>query len=72
MLEIIIPGFADLNLRYALIDYNGTLAVDGKLIDGIAEPLNALSEHLEIHIITGDGFGTAKAELIGINCILTI
>lgn len=72
MLEITIPGFADLNLKYALIDYNGTLAVDGKLIEGIAEPLNALSEHLEIHIITGDGFGTAKAELVGINCILTI
>jgi soluble P-type ATPase len=72
MFTINIPGFGDLNLTAAIIDYNGTLAVDGKLIEGIADPLNALSEFLEIHIVTGDGFGTAKAELANINCKLTI
>ena len=72
MISITIPGFGDFNLDAAIIDYNGTLAVDGKLIKGIAEPLNALSELLEIHIVTGDGFGTAKAELAEINCKLTI
>lgn len=72
MIAINIPGFGDLNLDAAIIDYNGTLAVDGKLIEGIAEPLNALAELLEIHIVTGDGFGTAKEELADIKCKLTI
>lgn len=72
MISISIPGFTDLNLKYALIDFNGTLAVDGKLIPGIDDPLNALAELLEIHIITGDGFGTARSELAHINCTLTI
>ena len=72
MITVSIPKFAELNLNYALIDFNGTLAVDGRLIDGIEERLNALAEHLEIHVITGDGMGTAKAELANVRCILTI
>lgn len=72
MLNINIPGFGDLNLKYALIDFNGTLATDGKLIAGITDQLNELSKDLELHIITGDGHGTAKAELESIHCKLTI
>ncbi|HDO7865871.1 TPA: HAD family hydrolase [Legionella pneumophila] len=72
MLQINIPGFGELTLNYALIDYNGTLAVDGALIEGIATQLNALSEHLDVHIITGDSFGTARTELADIHCTLTI
>lgn len=72
MLQINIPGFSALKLNYALIDYNGTLAIDGKLLEDITPTLNALSKHLEVHIITGDSFGTAKTELAGIKCTLTI
>ncbi|CEG56924.1 Conserved protein of unknown function (HAD-like domain) [Legionella fallonii LLAP-10] len=72
MITMNIPGLGDLNLNTAIIDYNGTLALDGKLIEGLEEPLNALSEFLDIHIVTGDGFGTAKSELANINCKLTI
>lgn len=72
MLSITIPGFGNLNLNYALIDFNGTLAKDGKLIEGLTDPLNKLAEQIELHIITGDGHGTAKTELERINCKLTI
>lgn len=72
MLNIDIPGFGELKLKYALIDFNGTVAVDGKLIEGIAKPLNELSNDIEVHILTGDGHGTAKSELKDVNCILTI
>lgn len=72
MIAINIPGLGDINLNSAIIDYNGTLAFDGKLMKGLEEPLNALSELLEIHIVTGDGFGTVKSELANINCQLTI
>lgn len=72
MLSVMIPGFGELKLEHAVFDYNGTLAISGLLIQGIAAQLNALSNHLQIHIITGDSFGKAKEELANINCQLTI
>lgn len=72
MLTILIPGFGDLKLEHAVFDYNGTLAISGLLIKKINAQINALSNHLQIHIVTGDSFGTAKSELAGINCQLTI
>lgn len=72
MLEIHVPGFAELKLQHAVFDYNGTLAVDGLLIKDVAVQLNSLSKQLQIHIITGDTFATVKKEVAGINCQLTI
>lgn len=72
MLEFTIPGFAILKLEHALIDFNGTLAIDGLLIKGIASQLTELAKHLQLHVITGDSFGTAQNELAGLPCQLTI
>jgi len=72
MLKMDIPGLGELHLSHAIFDFNGTLAIEGQLIDGIAERLNRLSERIQLHIITGDSFGKAKSELADINCKLTI
>lgn len=72
MIELSIPGFGDLKLEHAVFDYNGTLATSGLLLDSVAEKLNELSKKLQIHIITGDSFGTAKQELENVNCKLMI
>lgn len=72
MLKMDVPGFGELQLLHAVFDFNGTLAIEGELIDGIAERLNTLSERIHLHIITGDSFGKAKSELADINCKLTI
>lgn len=72
MLTVDIPGFKNLVLHHVMLDYNGTMAVDGLLIKNLAHHLNILSEHLFLHVVTGDGFGTAKEELAGINCLLKI
>lgn len=72
MLTIKIPGFGNLNLEHAIFDYNGTLAISGLLIKDIAVQLNALSNYLQIHIVTGDSFGNAKEELVNIPCQLII
>ncbi|TAL63546.1 MAG: ATPase P [Legionella sp.] len=72
MLTIDIPGFKNLTLHHVMLDYNGTMAVDGILIKNIMDHLNALSEHLFLHVVTGDGYGTAKEELVGVNCLLKI
>jgi soluble P-type ATPase len=72
MIEIDIPGYKTLHLEHLVLDYNGTLAVDGKLIDGVAEMLAALSTHLEIHVITADTFGQVNAAMAGLPCRVSI
>ncbi|MBW1893805.1 MAG: ATPase P [Deltaproteobacteria bacterium] len=72
MIEISIPDFGNIRIRHLVLDYNGTLACDGKLLDGVKEELVRLSESLEIHVLTADTFGKAKAGLDGIPCKLTI
>ena len=72
MLSMEIPGFGELNLEYLVLDYNGTLAVDGILARGVKEALNRLSEKLRVHVITADTFGIAARGLEGVNCKLDI
>lgn len=62
MLELPIPGRPALRLAHLVLDYNGTLALDGKLLPGVAERLAALAERLDIHVITADTFGMAAVE----------
>ncbi|MFP4226012.1 MAG: HAD family hydrolase [Desulfobacterales bacterium] len=71
-MRIEIPGYGELALNHLVMDYNGTLAVDGKLIDGVKDALIKLSESLSLHVLTADTFGIAKEGLEGIPCQLTI
>jgi P-type E1-E2 ATPase len=57
-LLIEIPGGAPLALEFLLLDVNGTLSDRGELIDGVAERLAALREHLEPRLLSADTFGT--------------
>ena len=72
MLEIDIPGYRKLRLEHLVLDFNGTMACDGELFEGIRERLEALSAQLRIHILTGDTFGKARSQLAGIPCELSI
>ena len=72
MIEIDIPGYETLHLEHLVLDYNGTLAVDGMLIDGVAEMLESLSTQLEIHVITADTFGRVEAAMAGLPCRVSI
>ncbi|SHI80701.1 ATPase, P-type (transporting), HAD superfamily, subfamily IC [Desulfatibacillum alkenivorans DSM 16219] len=65
MINISIPGYGDASYGSLVLDYNGTLAIDGKVIDGVMERLKTLSQSLEIHILTADTFGTVKAAFEG-------
>ncbi len=71
-MDITIPGYGRLNLEHLVMDYNGTLAVDGRLMDGVGQALTALSRDLALHVLTADTFGKAAAELEGIPCKLGI
>jgi P-type E1-E2 ATPase len=63
MIEVAIPGDGMLRLSFLVLDYNGTLACNGILLDGVAERLIALSKNLSIHVVTADTFGTVEATL---------
>jgi len=43
MIELTVPGFGALRLEHLVLDYNGTLAVDGKLLPGVRDALGALA-----------------------------
>ncbi len=72
MIQIKIPGVRVIHAEHLVLDYNGTLAEDGRIISGVADLLDKLSEKLEVHVITADTFGKAAAELTCINCTLDI
>ena len=63
MVEIKIPGAQPLRLSYLILDYNGTLACDGSILPGVAERLEILAKHLEIHIVTADTFGSVRTQV---------
>ncbi|MFO8112667.1 MAG: ATPase P [Desulfosalsimonadaceae bacterium] len=71
-MEIDIPGYGRLQLEHVVMDYNGTLAIDGRLIDGVKDALNRLANHMNLHVITADTFGLAAEGLRGVNCRLRI
>jgi soluble P-type ATPase len=72
MIEVTIPGYGEIALANMVLDYNGTLAVDGILVPGVAQCLGTLAEHLKIHVVTADTFGLAQAHLKDLPCELTI
>jgi soluble P-type ATPase len=63
MLDINIPGAQPLRLSHLILDYNGTLACDGTILKEVAERLEILAEHLEIHIVTADTFGSVRTQV---------
>src|SRR5206468_11804799 len=71
MIDVAIPGYGRLALEHLVCDYNGTLARDGVLLDGVAAQLNALAANLTVHVVTGDTFGTALRSLQGRTCAVT-
>ncbi len=72
MIEIEIPGFKTLALEHLVLDYNGTLACDGILLEGISERIAALADSLSVHVVTADTFGLAREQIDGLPCRLTV
>jgi len=71
-MTIDIPHYKILELKHLVLDYNGTLAKDGMLIEETKVLLKALSEHLTLHVITADTFGTVQSQLEGLNIRIAV
>lgn len=57
MIELDIPGRGSVRLEHLVLDVNGTLAKDGRLLDRVAKSLAALKDRLTIHMLTADTHG---------------
>jgi P-type E1-E2 ATPase len=57
MIEINIPGRGILQLEHLVSDVNGTLALDGVLIGGLAKRIASIRDRITIHLLTADTHG---------------
>ncbi len=57
MIRLEIPQRGIVELRHAVFDVNGTLAVDGLPIPGVVDRLKVLGEHLSLHALTAGTHG---------------
>jgi soluble P-type ATPase len=65
MFNLDIPGFKSLNLEHLILDFNGTLAVDGVIVPGVREIVTELSGIMRVHVLTADTQGTCRTALEG-------
>lgn len=69
MLEIVLPGRdRTCKITNLILDLNGTLTLDGQLIDGVKAAIDELKTVLQIYLLTSDtlGCGASAAEELGI------
>ncbi len=71
-MNVEIPGFGNLNLDCIVLDFTGTLSVNGTLIPGVENRLKHLAKSFTIHVLTADTFGKAAQALQELPVDLTI
>lgn len=54
MISLQIPGLGAFDWHHLVMDVNGTLAVGGELLPGVAERMRLLAESLQVHLLTAD------------------
>lgn len=67
-MKIDIPGRESFELKNIVFDFNGTIAIDGKLIDGVSQQINALADEFNFFVITADTYGSVEKELMNTKC----
>jgi P-type E1-E2 ATPase len=69
MLEIQLPGQRVIQLNHVVCDINGTLTVDGQLLDGVKDAIARLKDQLEFHLLSANTTGTATdiAKQLGVD-----
>lgn len=65
MIKIDIPGREAIEIEHIVLDYNGTVALDGRLMAGAAERMEKLGQLARIHVLTADTYGTVQAQCAG-------
>ncbi len=60
MIEIDIPGRRIYRFEHLVLDLNGTIALDGAIIEGVPGRIEGLRELVEIIVVTADTRGKAQ------------
>ena len=60
-----IPHYKTLELQHIVLDFNGTIAKDGKLLVGVGPLIDRLAEEFKIYVITADTHGSVEKEMAG-------
>lgn len=71
-MKIDIPGRDVLEIKNIVFDYNGTIAIDGKLIEKVADLINEFSTKFNFYVITADTYGSVQKELENTNCKIIV
>ncbi|MHA1792718.1 MAG: HAD family hydrolase [Promethearchaeota archaeon] len=58
VIEVNIPNYGNLKLKFLVMDMNGTIANNGIINPRLKEYFDALSKNLKLYIVTADTFGT--------------
>ena len=61
-----IPGYKTLEIENLLLDYNGTIALDGDIPESVRERLTQLAADYKIFVLTADTHGTARQKCEGL------
>lgn len=61
-----IPGYKILNVDTLLLDYNGTIAIDGMIPNSVKERISKLASDFKIFVLTADTHGTARKQCEGL------
>lgn len=60
-MEINIPGRGIIKIKNLLLDYNGTIACDGKVIPSVKEKIENINKKgIRVHLVTADTHGTVR------------
>lgn len=70
MFTIEIPGRAPMHIDHVVLDYNGTVAVDGLLLEGVAERIGRLRHMAAVHVLTADTYGTVRRQCEGLGVLV--
>jgi P-type E1-E2 ATPase len=71
MIELDIPSFGLIEIHHVVSDFTGTLSVDGRLVDGVADRVGKIAQRVTFHVLTADTFGTAAQALEGLPIVFT-
>lgn len=63
-----IPNSETIELKNIVFDYNGTIAIDGELIEGVQTYIDELSSNFDFYVITADTYGSVEQQLQNTKC----
>jgi P-type E1-E2 ATPase len=58
-----IPNVGDIEIKNIVLDYNGTIAKDGRVKESVKKYISELGKEFDIYVVTADTHGSAAENL---------